>query len=82
VPVANTARKDDIHRLFHEDVFARRKARGGIAVGKKRPQVVVMPTTVEVRNLQRDPPWWQIAPTLVHVNVVTGEVLAWNIDWL
>lgn len=62
---------ENIDRLFHEDIREKRRARGGQFVGKKSPRVLILPSYMEKG---RGPPWWAVAPTLVWVNIETGEV--------
>lgn len=63
---------EEVERLLAEDIREKRRARGGQFVGKKSPRVLILPGHLEDK---RAPPWWQIAPPVVWVNIVTGEVL-------
>jgi|OM-RGC.v1.033393734 hypothetical protein len=68
-------RVDDVARLLAQDNREKRQARGGQSVGKKSPRVVLMPSVLEER---RGPPWWQVAPPLVRVDIATGRVLVYR----
>ncbi|MGQ9532570.1 MAG: hypothetical protein ACUVTQ_07175 [Desulfotomaculales bacterium] len=62
----------EIVQLLAEDNREKRMARGGRAVGKERPQVLRLPSSLA-------PAWWRAAPAIVRVNIITGEILvfAW-----
>lgn len=62
---------ENIDRLFHEDVRDKRRARGGQVIGKKNPRALILPSSLEKG---RAPPWWQVAPPVVWVDIQTGEV--------
>lgn len=64
----------EIERLLAEDCRDKARARGGQAVAKKSPRVILMPSDL-VSNRPGGPPWWKTAPTLIHVVVATGQVL-------
>lgn len=66
-----------IERLLAEDAREKRQARGGQFCGKKSPRVLVMPG--DLRGKSREPPYtWLTAEPIVHVNIVTGEVLTFR----
>ncbi len=66
---------NEIAQLLAEDNRQKRMARGGRAVGKERPGVLRLPSTLA-------PAWWKTCPAVVHVVIATGEVLVfrWPIE--
>ena len=63
----------EVAQLLREDNREKRRARGGQAVAKKRPRVLITPAMLE-RTLI----WWRVAPALVHIRISDGAVLAWR----
>jgi hypothetical protein len=62
----------DVERMLAEDARFKRQCRGGLAVGKKRPGSLIMPSSLTGRS----PPYsWRDSPPLVKVSIVTGEIL-------
>jgi hypothetical protein len=61
---------NDVARLLAEDARDKRKARGGRAISKKRPKVVIMPDSQHGKD-----PWWKVAPDILRVDIATGRVL-------
>ncbi|MDK2887930.1 MAG: hypothetical protein PWP72_808 [Thermoanaerobacter sp.] len=55
----------DAAKVFHEEAREKVKCRPKTAVGKKKPRHLITPSG----------PWWREAPPLVHVCIVTGQVL-------
>lgn len=58
----------NVARLLEQDAREKRRARGGLAVAKKRPRVLLMPASN-----------WKVAGVLVRVDIVTGAVLEWRL---
>lgn len=61
---------NDVARLLAEDVRDKRKARGGRAISKKRPKVVIMPDSQHGKD-----PWLKVAQDILRVNIASGWVL-------
>jgi len=60
----------DAAKVFREEAREKAKARPKVVVGKKRPrQVITLSSFKEVT------PWWRTAPSLVWVDIPTGQVL-------
>ena len=57
----------EVAELLREDNREKRMARGGVAIGKVRPQTLRLPCDMV-------PAWWKVCPAIVHVVVATGEV--------
>lgn len=67
----------DITALLAQDNREKRQAKGGQAVGKKRPRALVMPST-----LTGGRPYSGLsAPPIVKVCIVTGRILIWRWPW-
>jgi len=66
---------NEVAELLREDNREKRMARGGRVVGKERPQVLRLPSSLA-------PAWWRIAPPVVQVRIADGAVLVfrWPIE--
>jgi hypothetical protein len=79
---------DDAERLFRE--CAPRRTGRTRAVGKKAPRALRLPSDLtgprRTRRSRRgaapEAEWWRAPPALVRVDIASGAVLAWRIDWL
>jgi hypothetical protein len=68
--------KEDFREIFYTDLREKRLARPKQIIGKKKPGKVVTPSDLKpVSAPGKTPAWWKVAPALVHVDIVTGQVL-------
>lgn len=67
----------DFERFLRDDSRSKARCRGGLAVGKKRPGSLILPSMLKGKS--REPPYsWLTAEPIVKVIIPTGEVLVFR----